>query len=137
MSGHSRGFGFIEYDDPMSLVAVMQNGNRHPLKGKTCEVKPAMPRGEAPPGAFSCLVFVTSVANLDGRGIDVRARTAGKGKGKDKGTGIGMGGGYQGYGGKGYGGGGGGGGYDGGKGKGYGGGGGYGGYDGGKGGGKG
>jgi len=50
----SRGFGFVTYVNPAVSQSLLQMGNhgdgigRLVMRGKTCEVKPAAPRGQAP-----------------------------------------------------------------------------------------
>lgn len=50
----SRGFGFVTYVNPAVSQSLLQMGNhgdgigRLIMRGKTCEVKPAAPRGQAP-----------------------------------------------------------------------------------------
>lgn len=54
VTGRSRGFGFVTYVNPAVSQSLLQMGNngdgigRLVMRGKTCEVKAAAPRGQAP-----------------------------------------------------------------------------------------
>lgn len=45
MSGRSRGFGFVTFDEDVSAEKVFDFGNMHELGGKRVEVKAATPKG--------------------------------------------------------------------------------------------
>lgn len=45
MSGRSRGFGFITFEEDQSAYTVFREGMMHIIKGKRVEVKPATPKG--------------------------------------------------------------------------------------------
>ena len=45
MSGRSRGFGFVTFEEDSSAEAVFDHGSMHDLGGKKVEVKPATPKG--------------------------------------------------------------------------------------------
>ncbi|GMH36368.1 hypothetical protein BSKO_04236 [Bryopsis sp. KO-2023] len=46
-TGRSRGFGFVNYGDPMSVENALNAS--HYIEGRRCDVKPAVPRGEPVP----------------------------------------------------------------------------------------
>jgi len=41
-TGRTRGFGFVEFEDPLSAALVLANNNGHMIEGKLVEVKPAV-----------------------------------------------------------------------------------------------
>lgn len=45
MTGRSRGFGFITFEEDISAQKVFEAGTMHELGGKQVEVKPATPKG--------------------------------------------------------------------------------------------
>jgi len=48
MSGRSRGFGFVTFEEDSSAQEVFEVGTMHELGGKRVEVKPATPKGTGP-----------------------------------------------------------------------------------------
>lgn len=48
MSGRSRGFGFITFEEDGAAERVFQVGVMHDIRGKRVEVKPATPKGSGP-----------------------------------------------------------------------------------------
>lgn len=48
MSGRSRGFGFVTYEEDSSAESVFSAGTMHEIGGKRVEVKPATPKGSGP-----------------------------------------------------------------------------------------
>lgn len=53
ITGHSRGFGFVTYEDTSSVDMVMDRYEDHRMNDKWVEVKRATPQDQMPPGSGS------------------------------------------------------------------------------------
>lgn len=68
LSGRSRGFGFVTFEEESSVEKVFSSGTMHEISGKKVEVKNATPRGSGPVGRLNTPGRGMGRGDMPGRG---------------------------------------------------------------------